>query len=248
MPTRPKCRRCRSRAPRRAPGSSSCASSHMTLVADWFGPTRTPSARSARHSPIVRRSCQPRPGPMGTPVARSQTIVEPRWFEMPTASTGPSASSAAVRELETTCWRGRSRRTPRAHRPVNREGARVRGPGRSSRRRAPPRRGCCSSRRRPRAHARSRRSRPGHRSEGSGEAELAGVQDAVRVEGVLHRLQHAEPVAERLGHEAGAVQADAVMVAQRAARREHRARARRPTRRGSTPRGRPPAACPANVK
>ena len=36
------------------------------------------------------------PGPTGSPVARSQTIVEPRWSEMPTASTGPAASSAAV--------------------------------------------------------------------------------------------------------------------------------------------------------
>ena len=33
------------------------------MVADWLGPTRTPSARSVRHAPIVRRSCQPSPGP-----------------------------------------------------------------------------------------------------------------------------------------------------------------------------------------
>ena len=36
------------------------------------------------------------PGPTGSPVARSHTIVDARWFVMPTASTGPPSSSAAV--------------------------------------------------------------------------------------------------------------------------------------------------------
>ena len=73
-----------------------------------------------------------------------------------------------------------------------------------------------------------------HLAERRRQAELAGVEDAVRVERVLHRLQHVEAGAERLAHEPAAVEADAVVVAERAAVREHRARARRPTRRGST--------------
>ncbi len=76
-------------------GSGSCSSSHCSFVADSFGPTRTPCACSARHAPTVRRSCQPMPGPTGSPVARSHTIADPRWFEMPTPSTGPSAPSAS---------------------------------------------------------------------------------------------------------------------------------------------------------
>ena len=45
------------------------------------------------------------------------------------------------------------------------------------------------------------------------EAELAGVEDAVGVEGRLEAPQNVEPRAERTGQEAGAVEPDAVMVA-----------------------------------
>ncbi len=39
-----------------------------SFVTDWFGASAQPcSARAIRHSPIVRRSCQPRPGPIGSP-------------------------------------------------------------------------------------------------------------------------------------------------------------------------------------
>ena len=47
-------------------------------------------------SNTVRRSCQPSPGPIGWPVARSHTSVEARWLVMPTASTGPAAASDCV--------------------------------------------------------------------------------------------------------------------------------------------------------
>ena len=74
---------------------SAWSSSHSSLVADMFGASRRPSPRSSRQRPTVRRSCQPSAGPTGSPVARSHTTVEQRWLAMPTASTGPAASSAA---------------------------------------------------------------------------------------------------------------------------------------------------------
>ena len=43
----------------------------------------------------------------------------------------------------------------------------------------------------------------------------------MRVEGVLHRLQHVDARAEGLGHEPGAVEADAVVVREVAAAGEH---------------------------
>ena len=55
-----------------------------------------PRPASTRQSPTVRRSCQPRPGPTGSPVARSHTMVEARWLAMPTPSTGPASASAAA--------------------------------------------------------------------------------------------------------------------------------------------------------
>ncbi len=76
--------------------SGSWSRIHCSFVADWFGLERTPWDRRLRHAPIVRRSCQPIPGPTGSPVARSQTTVEPRWLEIPTASTGPLRPSASV--------------------------------------------------------------------------------------------------------------------------------------------------------
>ena len=60
-----------------------------TLVAERLGARRMPSACSTRQSPTVRRSCQPSPGPTGSPVARSHTMVEARWLAMPTAVHGP---------------------------------------------------------------------------------------------------------------------------------------------------------------
>ncbi len=67
----------------------------MTLVADALGAKRIPSPWRTRHVPTVRRSCQPMPGATGRPVARSHTMLEARWFAMPTPATGPPSRSAA---------------------------------------------------------------------------------------------------------------------------------------------------------
>ncbi len=66
-----------------------------TLVAEALGATRMPRPWSSRQVPTVRRSCHPSPGATGTPVARSQTMVEARWLAMPTASTGPPSARLA---------------------------------------------------------------------------------------------------------------------------------------------------------
>ena len=57
---------------------------------------------------------------------------------------------------------------------------------------------------------------------GVGEAELAGVQDAVRIEGLLRGDEHVERRSEGLADEPRAVEADPVVVAQRAAVGEDR--------------------------
>jgi hypothetical protein len=79
----------------RARSGSAESSSAATLVAEALGATRMPFPWSSRHVPTVRRSCQPRPGPTGTPVDRSHTMVEARWLAMPTASTGPPSARLA---------------------------------------------------------------------------------------------------------------------------------------------------------
>src|SRR3954451_1427328 len=61
--------------------------------------------------------------------------------------------------------------------------------------------------------------------EGIGQAQLARVEDAVRVEGRLHRHQHVERGTEGLAHEPGPVETDAAVVAERAAPLEHGPRA-----------------------
>jgi hypothetical protein len=79
--------------------SAAWASSHWILVADWFGASESPcSLLAVRHSPMVRRSCQPSAGAIGVPVARSHTIVEARWLAIPTPVTvGSPAPSRASR-------------------------------------------------------------------------------------------------------------------------------------------------------
>ena len=57
---------------------SARSSRAASLVAEALGATRIPWACSSRQVPTVRRSCQPRPGATGTPVARSHTTVEAR--------------------------------------------------------------------------------------------------------------------------------------------------------------------------
>jgi hypothetical protein len=71
------------------------SSRNASLVADTDGDNRTPWSRSMRQVPAVRRSCQPMPGATGSPVARSQTMVDDRWLVTPTASAGPPSARAA---------------------------------------------------------------------------------------------------------------------------------------------------------
>ena len=63
--------------------------------------------------------------------------------------------------------------------------------------------------------------RPRRRPERGVEAELARVEDAVRIEGRLDRGEHAAGRAERLADEAGPVEPDAVVVGEVAAVGEH---------------------------
>ncbi len=82
--------RSRSRAP------STWSSSQASLVADWLGASaRSWVAFATMHSTTVRRSCQPRAGPIGAPVRRSQTTVLARWLVIPTAVIGSPAAATA---------------------------------------------------------------------------------------------------------------------------------------------------------
>ena len=56
---------------------------------------------------------------------------------------------------------------------------------------------------------------------GIGKAELPGVQDAVRIEGLLGGDEDVERGPERIAHEARPVEPDAVVVAEGTAVREH---------------------------
>ena len=69
-------------------------------MADALGATLMPWAPNMRHIPAVRRSCQPMPGPTGTPVTASQTMVDARWLAIPTLEMGPH--SARVRSARVT--------------------------------------------------------------------------------------------------------------------------------------------------
>ena len=90
--------------------------SMASLVADSLGATRMPWSRSTRHVPTVRRSCQPRPGPTGSPLARSHTMVEARWLAIPTPATGPARVERGAGHLE--------------HRPGHGHGVEFHEPGR----------------------------------------------------------------------------------------------------------------------
>ena len=66
---RSRCRRCRSTGRGSLVRSGSARSSrNASLVADWLGASRRPSAWSIEAHAAVRRSCQPTPGPTGSPV------------------------------------------------------------------------------------------------------------------------------------------------------------------------------------
>ena len=151
----------------------------------------------ARHVPTVRRSCQPMPGPTGSPVARSQTIVEARWLAIPTAVDRAARRRApAVATLEHGRGHGggveldeaRGRGGAAAPSTVVDVADGAVGPRRW--RPARPIVPTSTTRTLTSARGRSRlRSRPGDRAEGGGQAELARVEDPPRVEGVLERLR-----------------------------------------------------------
>ena len=73
-------------------GLPAFSKSHLALVANWFGATRTPSGWSIKQSMTVRRSCQPSAGPTGSLVVASNMIVVARWLAMPTKSAGPASA------------------------------------------------------------------------------------------------------------------------------------------------------------
>ena len=83
-------------------------------MADSLGTISRPSACQARHSPTVRRSCQPKAGPTGSPVWRSQTIAVPRWLVTATASTPPTSlmTSDAVSKMTAVIFRASNSTRP----------------------------------------------------------------------------------------------------------------------------------------
>ena len=98
----PRCRPCRRQlAPLRPdPVGVGPSSRAATLVAEALGASRIPWPWSSRQVPTVRRSCQPSPGPTGTPVARSHTMVDARWLAMPTAVDRPAGGQAGRGHLD----------------------------------------------------------------------------------------------------------------------------------------------------
>ena len=157
------------------------------------GPTRTPSAaqREARADRAQVLPAEPGPDRLAgraVPHDRRAALVGDA-----DRVDRPAGGERGARELEARVGEQRARRTRRGRRRASRGGARVRGRRRTSRRRRttrgahaaradvddedPPGRSSLTARR-PRRTGR--------------EPELAGVEDAVRVERVLHRLQHAE--------------------------------------------------------
>ena len=94
--------------------------SMASLVADSLGATRMPWSRSTRHVPTVRRSCQPIPGPTGSPGAavphdgRAPLVGDPharhrarRRPGRPPATSSTAAAMAAGVELDEPRRRGR---------------------------------------------------------------------------------------------------------------------------------------------
>ena len=150
----PRCRPCRSRAPRpqaRARSGSTASRMAMSLVADALGARRMPWACSSRQVPTVRRSCHPMPGASGFargPVphdARGPLVGDADRVDRPTlGERGPGHRQGGV-------GHDARRRIP----PGPAQGSRA-GRGRGGR--GPPWRRAARWRR---AHPRCRRRRPG---------------------------------------------------------------------------------------
>ena len=84
----------------RSRDGSYVSSSHCTFVADRFGASRSPSPRRTRHEPTVRRSCHPIPGPIGSPVVRSHTIVDAALVRDPDRVDGAGPFERGERDVE----------------------------------------------------------------------------------------------------------------------------------------------------
>ena len=209
------------------PRSSSWSSSHCTFVADWFGRDADAVGRAARGT---RRSCAGPasrcPGPTGSPVARSHTIVEPRWLEMPTASTGPGGVERGARELEARrrASDGRVELDEAVGGRVGEQLAFVTRARTCRRRRTTAARTLLVPTSTTSTRPSSRRSRPGEvRRTGWARPSLPGLRMPFGSSASFTDCSTPKPAPSASAHEAGAVEADAVVVAERAAGREHRA-------------------------
>ena len=174
----------------RARSGSTSSRMAITLVADALGASRMPSACSARQVPTVRRSCQPMPGaerlcrwPVPTRWSR------PAGWRCPRPSTGPPSARRGPGHRQHGAGHDARRRTR---------------PGRARACRAAPATWCtCSTvasgrtiaARTPEVPTSTTRTLPprrrsvvhGGRPEGRGQAELARVEDAGGIEGLLER-------------------------------------------------------------
>ena len=168
-------------------------------TAPWWptgsGRRARPRRAASRHAPIVRRSCQPSPGPIG--LAGRAVPHDGRAALVGDADRVDRAVGVerGARELEARVAPAAS--ASNSHEPVGggvgQQLALVAVRERCRRRRTTAARTLLV----PTSTTSTRPfalmiSRPGDCAEGAREPELARVEDAVRVERVLHRLQHAE--------------------------------------------------------
>ena len=186
----------------------------MTLVADALGARRIPSACSTRHVPTVRRSCHPMPGPTGLPVARSQTTSRPvGWRCRRVDRSAPGEGGSGHRKDGAAIWSPSNSTRP---------GAGVSGePAHDVRAEAP------SDARSPNAPPRCRRRRPGRcppaaHAQGAGpngeeRPNLPGFKIPAGSKARLEAGAGPRSPARGHGHEPGAVEPDAMVVADRRA-------------------------------
>ena len=207
----PTCRWCRRPVPPARTGTGRGRRCRGWRPAWW--PRRW--GRSGSRRPGARGRCRPSAGPASPardrpacPVARSHTRVEARWLAMPTAATGPPSARLCDGHLEHGRGDGRAveldqtgERGVGEHRDV----VDVLHGGVGADHRAPHPRGADVDDED--AHGQ------GTGAERGGQAELAGIEDAVGVEGRLDRGEDVERAAEAVGQEAAPVESDAVVVA-----------------------------------
>ena len=165
--------------------------------------------------PTVRRSCQPMPGATGFPLARSHTMLDARWLAIPTPATGPPVLERRSCDLQhgvghpggVELHQTRSRRVGQQGDAVlvldggvrtDDGGADTRRPDVDDENAAPAR-----------AHAQ------GAGPKGEARPNLPGLRMPLGSKVALSPRKHLEARAERPGQEAGAVEPDAVVMADR---------------------------------